>query len=472
MALLIVMFSVLSGIIIGSTKSDFYGIVLVIILSIIMVFPLVSKMQENLFEPITFVLIPYFGYISSSLYAILARNGTILGFSTPNDKATMYLNLALVYSILGLLSFYIGYFWKKKKTSSIKSAQANYEAYNNSKYIKEYAKIKWILWGASILGLLGYLVFIQSVGGLEVYWQFINRRSAVGGTRYFLALTQFLPITGLIFLAYSLKLRRNPIWAYLYLFVTTLILLSLGARLPMVLVWSSVLIIWWFTGKQKRIPVTRFLILVILAIIIMIGMRSYRFISIDLRHTNISEIYDELNQYYTPQKIIENTVATRDFTDINIFAHIIAVAPSQIDYQLGKSFISLPLYAVPRTIWPDKPPRLDVYIYNQLFEISNTTAIPPGIITELYLNFHILGIILGMFIFGWSAAWVYHVLINSLNKGSIMGLVLYALLCVYYLMYITRTSFDRGATNILIIVGLWSFFAFTTRAKFRPRDQH
>lgn len=431
----------------------------ILLLTLIMVPIILSK--QNWFEPIFFIQLPYLGYVFSSIYAALFRDGQVLNYynGTFYDTSSLMI-IALLYTILGLLSCYFGYYFIGKTRwvdNKIRSRYLNID--NHAVLVKQHNRLMILTVICTIIGLISYAFFIESVGGLANYWQNINRRITVGNSRYVLNLIQLLPICSWLLLAYAWRLKRFQLISIFYFLFVNLIQLSLGARLPLVFNIISAIVIWWFTQRKAKVPYIRFIIVALIAIFVLVGMRSYRFIS-PSQTQSLDSVYSELSSSYSVENIIDQTLGTRDFTDINILAHILGETPQLIPYQFGKSFIMLPAYAIPRAIWPEKPDRLDVMITKRLFRIDTSSGILPGIISELYLNFGVIGIVFGMFVLGCLAYLLKRFLLEVLTTQDIFGLILYAIICSYFFMHITRTTFDRAATAILINVTIW--FAIKT----------
>ena len=82
---------------------------------------------------------------------------------------------------------------------------------------------------------------------------------------------------------------------------------------------------------------------------------------------------------------------------------IIAGVPSLLKYQYGLTYLHLLIYPIPRFIWHSKPSPIGTGIFTEVFFPGEYFAgVTKGVTLpgELYLNFGILGIVGGMFLFG------------------------------------------------------------------------
>ncbi len=85
-----------------------------------------------------------------------------------------------------------------------------------------------------------------------------------------------------------------------------------------------------------------------------------------------------------------------------MFAHVMDMTPKRVDYLYGLSYKDLIWKLVPRVILPDKPdPKLG-QLFGHMYQIlaidDTTTSINFPQLVELYVNFGIIGVVLGMFI--------------------------------------------------------------------------
>jgi hypothetical protein len=139
-----------------------------------------------------------------------------------------------------------------------------------------------------------------------------------------------------------------------------------------------------------------------------------------------------------------------NFIQLQTLSFLIEGMGERLDWQLGKTPLSLLTMPVPRAFWPDKPlPATGPFtsaFFPGLYEGSGTT-IPPGIIGEMYMNFGSLGVAVGMFLFGTlygsvAARWR--------KRQDDESLLAYALLVALLPLYIRGESVSVTVTFLLI----------------------
>lgn len=118
--------------------------------------------------------------------------------------------------------------------------------------------------------------------------------------------------------------------------------------------------------------------------------------------------------------------------EITIVLNYLINMPSILDFKFGYSFVQLVLMPIPRIIWPNKP---------EVFQVESTRLFlphysvldinwPPSIVGELYANFHVVGIVFGLLIFGFLCGrlQVYALRVNSYYRLLIYSILLFAVL--------------------------------------------
>jgi oligosaccharide repeat unit polymerase len=88
-------------------------------------------------------------------------------------------------------------------------------------------------------------------------------------------------------------------------------------------------------------------------------------------------------------------------------AHILHSVPNPLGLKYGETIYVWLLAPIPREILPNKPmispgPIIGMEVYGTKF-----SGVPPGLVAEMYWNFHVVGIVLGCFFFGLFLRFVY-----------------------------------------------------------------
>ncbi len=101
------------------------------------------------------------------------------------------------------------------------------------------------------------------------------------------------------------------------------------------------------------------------------------------------------------EHILDTLIGNRQFYGIDKMGQIVDAVPEKFDYQFGNTLLSWLYAPIPRTMWPEKPPiLLGPDISTKVYDTQGGGGTPPGIGPELYINFHIPGLLTGMFILG------------------------------------------------------------------------
>lgn len=125
-------------------------------------------------------------------------------------------------------------------------------------------------------------------------------------------------------------------------------------------------------------------------------------------------------------------LSNRTGTGLDFFALLIARTPEVWDFQYGKTILSILITPIPRALWLDKP---EVSMAGKFYEEYYGYSRPAGkgaagysTVGDFYLNFHVAGIILGMFVFGlFCRAFQVFCLGFDLNKADAAGILFFAL---------------------------------------------
>ncbi len=140
-------------------------------------------------------------------------------------------------------------------------------------------------------------------------------------------------------------------------------------------------------------------------------------------------------------------------------AHIINAIPDKLDYKYGETIAVWLIAPVPREIFPSKPMVHTGPIIGQKVYGHNISGVPPGLIAELYWNFHIPGVIFGMMFIGWALRAVYAWFESlTINPAITVPIYLFSIIPIGYsvighsLGYGTVMRFVDFATVAIIVI--------------------
>ncbi len=162
-------------------------------------------------------------------------------------------------------------------------------------------------------------------------------------------------------------------------------------------------VVWLFIGSiglvyyYKKEQVVRSIpILLGIAVVIFVAMSM-------LRHTDAADAVQKASMEDSFKSLLLN----RNGPNLAKTAHIINHLPGKLEFQYGRTIAVWALAPIPRAIFPGKPlihsgPIIGTEIYG-----TKVSGVPPGLIAEMYWNFHLAGAILGLFLTGVGLRWIY-----------------------------------------------------------------
>jgi hypothetical protein len=150
-----------------------------------------------------------------------------------------------------------------------------------------------------------------------------------------------------------------------------------------------------------------------------------------------------------PQVLID--IASMRLAQFTVFGEVIADTPAMVPFWEGESYYPILFKPIPRFIMPDKPEEVSGgwfgHRYGLITPENTTTSINLPQLVELYGNFGLVGVIVGMFIFGL----VYRLLLEmyvhpGMGLGALIGGV-----------YVSSKLIDIGSATSLAFGAIpWS----------------
>lgn len=86
--------------------------------------------------------------------------------------------------------------------------------------------------------------------------------------------------------------------------------------------------------------------------------------------------------------------------DIAVTSHVVQSIPDKLEHKYGQTIAVWFIAPIPRELMPGKPLIHSGPIIGQQIYGTAVSGVPPGMVAELYWNFHIVGIIFGCTLFG------------------------------------------------------------------------
>lgn len=106
-------------------------------------------------------------------------------------------------------------------------------------------------------------------------------------------------------------------------------------------------------------------------------------------------------------KGLTDLLAGQSLADIRLLVRITDVYGGQRGLEWGETLTRVVTQFIPRSIWPNKPLDLSVVV-NSLYDWREGMAgTPPGFLGEMFMNFHLPGVVLGCLVLGAAFAVLY-----------------------------------------------------------------
>lgn len=144
-----------------------------------------------------------------------------------------------------------------------------------------------------------------------------------------------------------------------------------------------------------------------------------------------------------PESLIE--VAGMRLAQFTVFGEVILDTPERVPYWNGESFYPMLFKPVPRFLMPEKPVEVSGQTFGHRYSLINqqnlTTSINLAQLIELYANFGLPGVIIGMFIFGLIYRLALEMYVHpGMGIGALVGGV-----------YIASRMWDVGSATSLVL---------------------
>jgi len=256
------------------------------------------------------------------------------------------------------------------------------------------------IWKLLVLVLCSCLVlflYAKAVGGfsdllLERGRERVDRYAAQMGGHYAFALNVGVVAT-LFFYSCAKTALQKLIFLPAYVVSILCVYLATGSRSFVVTAFVMLFLVY-FT-KEGRLPYVRIIVGAI-ALIAFVGVGG-EFRKAQRGAGDISDVQVSVGVLESVKLGVEEY--SRRSSQASGEIGIIGRVPSEVGLLHGETYLAFLAAPIPRAFWQDKP-RAGGYQTALLIFGRDDTAIPPGNVGELYLNFGLPGVFVGMFLFG------------------------------------------------------------------------
>jgi len=360
-------------------------------------------------------------YLACLFYVTFVGIGPLLVPPNFEDPAQAGSNWPIVASWLGMTAMMLGYVSGKV---AFRSSKANlFPGVRDSLIPLE--KLGFVGWGLVALGITGAALYVERIGGLAALQSagYYKRPSMLW---YDAALAILMKPGLFLLLGATMAKPRVFVGKRLLLFALTLGALAwegplAGSRLHVItLVLALGCLLRLGQGAQrKKAPLFpyRWLVLTGLSFVLVWGaLRAYSI-------TKLREMsFSQLDRAATSQ----SSFFVSAFSTYDAFVKIVQRVPDSIPYQWGETIWESLTVWIPREFWPNKPmglgDRLTITLSGE-YGVGNTSPTGPG---ELYLNFGLLGLLIGMLLVGVGCAWLSQGVSGRPSQDMTASLLLYA----------------------------------------------
>lgn len=425
--------TIITGIFIGLFAEEFpeQCLLLFTLVSSILIIIVDYKKEKRLTTPLIFFVFLYLiGYIGRYLYLIYFENN--IGLS----KEQIIISLLL--SFIGLILFVGGYLFG----GNVKINKGISCTLNNKQ-----STIILLFNGAVTFMTLLFLI-LQSKGITNYLDSLANRTIAFSGMNWAFYGLSFMSIASLIVYSFNNKYSKKIFYKIYFLMGLVILALS-GSRIILIMIILSFILLREYIVKKKILffkGLLLFFLIVILYLLYFLIFRVY------LPANSLDYFYE--NKY----KLLLNTLMNGGTAYLDGLAVVSFYMPDSVDYLYGTSILGLISLFIPRVLFPNKPP-LGSETYNVLFnaeQYSSGTGQNPSLMGEFYMNFGIIGLIVGMFIFGF----VWGILNIWKQKGvvskSILPILIYTISFPSILLYV-RDGLGTGTFLRILIPMIFNF---------------
>lgn len=360
---------------------------------------------------------PVYPFVAFYFLLFVIKPISLIFSSAPMVKTEAF-SLAIFYALIGLISFYTGYY---AKLGTI---------------ISKYMPSLGTNWKKFRLNLIVVMLAIASISILLFFMYFITGKGVVFHITHsaqiqhehlrkmglFWVNVAFSFISAGFFMIYanSMISKKNvsKLTLFIYFLMAVIISISQGMRTPIIIL-LAVPIIMRHYYLRKEIKIIHVIVGTPVLFILLFILDCFRKYGGDI-FSNIS---------YKSTYIDIYKMTTELFVSFEGLVKIIQSMPEKMGLQYGLYYLYLSIAWIPRALWPSKPiVSLEWFLTKTVYEYSplEGTALTPTIIGDLYLNLHIPAIIIGMFIWGifWKTIYSY-LLIYKKNIGVVL---IYALI--------------------------------------------
>ncbi len=454
----------------------------ILLMGVLLIYIFIIVKNRNLIQPIAIYSLTSAGYVVGSLFLLMGGQSRSLSYFVDNGNLP-YFMMSLLNALIGVICFGVAYFYiLNRGTSRSITSLAIFRG--QPIYLGRLRLVVIILY---IFGFVGYILLVETLGGLFYLVGHINQTDLHTGNGYYRLWFQFMQAANFVWLAYDINASRRILFWFM-VGINLFCLTTLGAAAPVILFITSIIALMMhrmeiLNPKSIGLWATKLirssLIVGVIVFIALIGRVAWRESSSSAyRSTGSLDLPLILERaiFYTQQEdyLASTVFGGANLASIEALSTVVEAVPDKLPYLNGETLYSVILAPVPRALWPNKPASSTGLLLKR--SLSNSSAqsggVPPTWIGELYLNFGSFGVIIGCLLFGYISAnitrWYYA------HAGNALALLIFVQYSVSFTFYLTKVEFktalNRGLTPVFTF--LIAYFILKAFNSFqRPYNQ-
>ncbi len=378
------------------SESDFGVLFLGWLTTVVVSLPVFLRRNYSLFEPLSFViLLVLFGTTFKLLYIVDQRNDNyqvLTRLLLWNEPGVFLYGLSLLSA--GMLCLVIGYHLRLPRWSLFRRLLMP----RNQRW--HGPRLQFVLFALTIVSLACLVMFIVAAGVRFTSLEDLSSKrfvSEAGSTaqrmfdvKYYLyrgaSISKFIVYLALIWILAKKKPFRSIVgWLLLAAVLQTVLLFFImNTRANIALLFLDMAVISYYMGMRLTLaPMFIGGVAVCASLLAMLYSRSGT-------DANIGEL-------------MEKTFCSRDLLDVTKTCHIINAIPDKMDYRNGEMLYAWMFSWIPKSAWEQRPmwAECGLFINQKVYgDTLGISGVPPGMVADLYWNFGIVGIPLGMLLMG------------------------------------------------------------------------
>jgi len=440
---------------------DWAKILLILHFMIILLFFIYQTIFKKYKEPFEIInwliLMMFLFYVLRPAYMIINGNPLV---------NSCYFTMAIFIGLLSTISLFIGYYSKIGKILVI-NVMKNYSS--NNKYFNKRNILFIFLLVLFIIFFIFNLDFVRALfGGKTLLSVGLSKGQIRGTSSNFLNSYYWSIVRYILFILYFLmyiqiickKVKRNFI--LIFIIVTPLYLFSFvtGTRWGLI---SQIIILFLLPFYIKKIKIPYWKILAFIIVILFI-----------FSATNIFRTTGDVKKSFYDANFKDAIFGHLNSFD-NFVILINALDKKDLPFLLGYPYIYLPINMVPRYLWNSKPIISPCTIYTiELWGESGTldsngriisaqTITAPG---EFFWEFHIPGVILGIFLWGLFSKVIKCYCDEQTKRGNIYFYIFYLWFCLQSFNSFRDSFFILiVSSGLFLIAWIFIFYFLLKRVK-------